>query len=232
MSYCVHCGVELAPDLKKCPLCGTEVHDPNPPAIVDSRYVDHIVTNDKHINRHFFVTLANIIGSIPIIVTIIIDLCISKSLSWSLYVLGAELVIWIMVILPIRYSFKCVYLYLLADYIITSLFILLVYYLIKGNGWYLNFALPLNTLVWLGVLLITFVAVKKVPKITLASFIIFVISLIPIFIDVCLKLYEKVDLYPSWSLWAFIPLFVISISFLIISLNRKTSDWVRKNLFI
>ena len=29
MSYCVHCGVELEPSLKKCPLCNTPVLDPN-----------------------------------------------------------------------------------------------------------------------------------------------------------------------------------------------------------
>ena len=28
MSYCVHCGVELDPSLKKCPLCNTPVLDP------------------------------------------------------------------------------------------------------------------------------------------------------------------------------------------------------------
>ena len=31
MSYCVHCGVELADCEPKCPLCGTEVLDPKAP---------------------------------------------------------------------------------------------------------------------------------------------------------------------------------------------------------
>ena len=29
MSYCVNCGVELEPSLKKCPLCNTPVINPN-----------------------------------------------------------------------------------------------------------------------------------------------------------------------------------------------------------
>lgn len=29
MSYCVNCGVELDPSLKKCPLCNTPVINPN-----------------------------------------------------------------------------------------------------------------------------------------------------------------------------------------------------------
>ena len=29
MSYCVNCGVELEKGAKKCPLCGTEVINPN-----------------------------------------------------------------------------------------------------------------------------------------------------------------------------------------------------------
>ena len=28
MPYCVHCGVELDPAVKTCPLCGTAVNDP------------------------------------------------------------------------------------------------------------------------------------------------------------------------------------------------------------
>jgi len=31
MSYCVHCGVELAPSEESCPLCKTPVLDPNQP---------------------------------------------------------------------------------------------------------------------------------------------------------------------------------------------------------
>ena len=30
MSYCVQCGVRLAQQEKKCPLCGTPVINPNP----------------------------------------------------------------------------------------------------------------------------------------------------------------------------------------------------------
>ena len=29
MSYCVHCGVELDEQAKRCPLCGTPVVDPS-----------------------------------------------------------------------------------------------------------------------------------------------------------------------------------------------------------
>ena len=31
MSYCVNCGVELAPSEKRCPLCGVEVVNPAKP---------------------------------------------------------------------------------------------------------------------------------------------------------------------------------------------------------
>ena len=31
MSYCVHCGVELADSEKRCPLCHTRVVDPASP---------------------------------------------------------------------------------------------------------------------------------------------------------------------------------------------------------
>ena len=35
MSYCVNCGVELEASLKRCPLCGTEIINPNERSVPD-----------------------------------------------------------------------------------------------------------------------------------------------------------------------------------------------------
>ena len=36
MSYCVNCGVKLAPSEKKCPLCGVPVVNPRDPWVEPS----------------------------------------------------------------------------------------------------------------------------------------------------------------------------------------------------
>ena len=60
MSYCVECGVELARDLKKCPLCDTPVLNPRQPApeAAENPYPDAIEEAISHMDRGYARQLA------------------------------------------------------------------------------------------------------------------------------------------------------------------------------
>lgn len=93
MPYCVHCGVELAADEKKCPLCDTVVIDPT--------LLKGDVSYDKplypaieppklpRISRRSIFSLFAVLILIPSFVSLICDLSLNGTISWSAYVLGA-----------------------------------------------------------------------------------------------------------------------------------------------
>ncbi len=61
MSYCVHCGVELAPSEEKCPLCKTPVMDPNQAwrEPEERPYPERLEVVPPHIDRQYGAQLAS-----------------------------------------------------------------------------------------------------------------------------------------------------------------------------
>ena len=51
MSYCVHCGVELDPTARTCPLCHTQVVDPQQP--VDTELPPPFPSRREEVRRRF-----------------------------------------------------------------------------------------------------------------------------------------------------------------------------------
>lgn len=96
MSYCVNCGVELAPSEKQCPLCGVEVVNPAQIA-PENPWQPYPHRDDPliaQINRRFIAAMITIALAFPMAICLAIDYTYSGQLSWSLYVAGALAMIW------------------------------------------------------------------------------------------------------------------------------------------
>lgn len=144
MSYCVHCGVELERSEKFCPLCKTEVLNLRDPW--KEEYTRPYPTNlewlEKRIDRQYGAALAGIILLIPVLITVLCDLFISHSLSWSAYVLGAGLCLFVYILLPMLYRRGKVLLFLFADLLITLLYLAMIEATSSGT-WFLRLGLPI-----------------------------------------------------------------------------------------
>lgn len=91
MPYCVHCGVELESGTPACPLCDTPVIDPAekgatpPPPLYPSEKPAGI----PKVSRRVIFILCTLLHLIPAFVTLVCDLSLNGSVTWSAYVLGA-----------------------------------------------------------------------------------------------------------------------------------------------
>lgn len=102
MSYCVNCGVELDATAKKCALCLTPVINPNiqsepaeqPPFSQESFEIP------KPVKKRFLAMLATTIIAIPQIVCFLANAFVFKSGFWSLHVIGAGFLFWVIFIFP------------------------------------------------------------------------------------------------------------------------------------
>ena len=103
MAYCVHCGVELAATEKRCPLCGTPVHDPACPAPeeVQPTYPGAPVKETKH-GALAVLALALLI---PFLSVLACNLTIQGRITWARYVLIWAPLIYTVLFVPAPVSY-------------------------------------------------------------------------------------------------------------------------------
>ena len=148
MSYCVNCGVELGVFETKCPLCNTQVINPN-------KSIDSQKTKEKNpypIRQENFSTqkernlTAGIISlclAFPAIVCFLIDLIYSKNLIWSFFVVGAMGMMWSFFVPLLLFEKPKTLLYIIIDFFAITGYLYLVECLTKGN-WFLTLAFPIT----------------------------------------------------------------------------------------
>ena len=103
MSYCVHCGVELAPSEARCPLCQTPVVDPAAPydPTLPREFPIRSREQRLEINPLTTLSLAAVLLAVPALICLLIDLLANGRLIWSLYPIGAFGMIFLGIIPPV-----------------------------------------------------------------------------------------------------------------------------------
>ena len=233
MSYCVHCGVELADYAKKCPLCETPVIDPNRAAAKSEPAFVDMVETGKKVNKRFVVLILSVVLLIPFIVTTVLDITLSLGMTWSAYVLSAEAMVWLWFILPIQCPNTSPYLFCLIDGIAAALYVFLISVIENGKGWYLPLALPIVVAATIEIMIMTLIhRTKKLGKLTKAGLVIFALSFLPLVIDIAINSYSFGKIMVRWSWYASLPLFVLGLTITVLSKSVRFTEWLRKKMYI
>lgn len=145
MSYCVNCGVELAESEKYCPLCHTEVVNPNAPW-QKPEAMPYPARQERRshirVDRRYLAALTGLLLLIPLLTTLLLDLLEGDGVSWSGNVLGAILVLFIWLVLP--FFFRRFHALILLP--LDALALLVYLYglqQINGGAWFFGLGLPL-----------------------------------------------------------------------------------------
>ena len=98
--YCIKCGVELADSERSCPLCKTPVYYPNMPKEVETPYPKFVSVEEKVNPRgvYFILSFLFLIGGI---ISAICDISLQGGITWSGYVIGALVILYATVLLPL-----------------------------------------------------------------------------------------------------------------------------------
>lgn len=235
MSYCVHCGVELAPSEEKCPLCKTPVIDPNLAwREPDERpYPERLEVVPPHIDRRYGAQLASLFLMIPVLAVLISDLAINQHVTWSAYVLGAIACAGCWVLLPFYLNVKRPYLYIAVDTASTALYLMLIAWLTDGVSWYLALALPLTLIAGGAAMLSVYVCRRtKMPPLDKASIVVFIGAAALTALEALIDLWVLRAVRLEWSLYALIPLAASGAALRIIERKPKLKEAIRKRLFL
>lgn len=157
MSYCVNCGVKLDPSLKYCPLCNTPVinpHDlskmqPVSPFPKEKGQVEVVRRKDLAILLSVSLTAAGLCS-------LLLNLLVFRQHLWSLYVIGACVLIWVMSIPAVIYTKLPIYLSLLFDGLAVMLYQFLIGFNTTNHSWFFGLSLPITALCTLAAILFAF----------------------------------------------------------------------------
>lgn len=230
MSYCVNCGVKLAKSEKKCPLCNTKVINPN---IKNNDFELAYPTAVEMFNtlNHKFITfliLTILIGLT--LITVLCDLIITGSISWSIYVIFSMLCV------SSYLSFlliRNIYISHTLVFISLELLLFVIAYLNNGMHWFVYLILPFLLILWAYIMLCTFFIRKRRTSLFRSFTICFSFSSVALIgIECSIDLFRFESINCTWSLYASLPILIISVLMFIISFNKRLLNEIKQRIFI
>ena len=235
MSYCVNCGVELQKSEPRCPLCGTEVCNPNElheekPIRPYPAHVEHL---DKKVDQRYIASFISLLLLIPLFTTMLANVLVSKQLTWSYLVLGGELVAFTVFLLPMIARMPKI-LYVVIDAAAVGVLLLLIQIISQGNwDWLLLLGLPITAL---AALISWFFSVMagptfRLPILARFTFGLVCVGLFVVAIEFLISLYQHAIAWPTWSLYVLFPCLVLSSSLLLLNRRARVKEEIKKRFY-
>ena len=235
MSYCVNCGVELQKSEPRCPLCGTEVINPN--EIAEEKplrpYPSHVEHLDRTVDRRYIASFISLLLLIPLFTTMLANILVSGGLTWSYLVLGGELVLFTVFLLPMIARIPRV-LYATIDAVAVGVLLLLIRVLTQSDWrWLLLLGLPITGLTAVMCWFFSLMAAPKcrLPVLLRFTFALTCVGLLVVAIDFFIRLYQHDIFWPTWSLYVLFPCLVLASSLLLLNRREKVKEEIRKRFY-
>ena len=198
MSYCVNCGVELDPSAKTCPLCGTPAWHPELDA--PPYFPANSAAVQPASRREAAILLTAMLVSVSLCCGLL-NLFLPTDRPWSLYVIGAAVMLWVWFTLPMVLRRLPVFFRLTADVAAIGIYVWLISIDLGGSRWFRGLALPM--IGWAGVLVFLLSFLLRGGRRSTLSAIALVIGaagLLAVGIEFCIDRYFRGVWQPGWSL--------------------------------
>ena len=143
MPYCVHCGVKLSDGAKACPLCGTPAWHPAPPPADASPYFPTKPAEVEPVSKRELVLLLTAMLASAALCSGLLNLLLRTERPWSLYVVGAAVMLWIWFVLPMLARKLPTFLKLTLDVAAIGVYVYLISIDLNGGVWFRSLALPI-----------------------------------------------------------------------------------------
>ena len=234
MSYCVHCGVELSRELRKCPLCNTVVIDPSAAESDEPiRYPYPAEVEGPRVSaRRIAATFFSLFLLIPLLSILIADISINGSFTWSLIASGGILLFFMLFLFPNLFEKPLLWMFMLFDTAAVVLYQFAIC-MITQSDWWLMPALPLTLFTGTLVIGIYLMFSAKKPSLSLKCIVFFLsVMVFSICAQIVIDLYIRSVIKLSWSIYIAIACAVMSLMILVIERMYHLSDRIRKRIFL
>lgn len=141
--YCISCGVKLADSERKCPLCGLEVYHPRLPRAVGENMYPVNQYPEQTVSPWGIRMLVLVFFLLPLLTVLLCDLPIHGRITWSGYVIGALVLLYVVAVLPWWFQKPNPVIFVPVDFAAVGVYLLYINFAVDGN-WFLSFALPVT----------------------------------------------------------------------------------------
>lgn len=233
MSYCVNCGVELDASAKECPLCRTPVLNPaelerlaqaRQPFPMEKGQVETVKRKD----------LGLLISAVVLATAVTcgaLNAFVFREHLWSMAVIGACVVLWVMIIPAVIYTSQSVYVSLLYDGIAVGIYLFMLTYLSGSREWCFGLGLPIVVLLTVVSELLT-LCVRKLPRSFLTIFLysFTAIGLACLGLEILIDRYVMGSVSLSWSAVVLTVCVILDIAIVTLLSRKRLRNAVRRRL--
>lgn len=242
MSYCVNCGVELDASAGECPLCNTPVL--NPKEI--ERYAAHAGKGMENqarspfprekgqvetVKRKDLGILLSMVVLASAVTCGILNALVFRGTLWSLAVIGACAILWVIMIPVVIYVKQPVYVSLLLDGAVVAVYLFMLTFQVGSSDWFWGLGLPITGLVTVMTELET-VCILKLPKsfLTIALYLFTGVGLLCMGLEMLIDHYLDEGIALSWSAVVLTVCIILDIALITMLSRRRLRNEVRRRL--
>ena len=232
MSYCVNCGVELDDSAKACPLCNTPVLNPN--EMLKANTITPFPKEKAPVEEIRRTDLGWLVSTVTLATAVtcgMLNWLVFRQNLWSLAVIGACVLIWVILFPLVIYHKWTPYIYLLLDGATLLLYLYLIARMVEKYDWYDGLGIPI--VLWtLAVLELLTFAERRLPKgiLTGGLYLITALAMLCVGIEVIIDDYLDGPVSLGWSAVVLTVCIIIDIAIITMLSRRRLRDAVRRRL--
>ena len=233
MSYCVNCGVELDASAKECPLCNTPVL--NPRELEKIAKAQHPFPTEKGqvetVKRKDLGLLISMVVLATAVTCGILNAFVFRDNLWSLAVIGACVILWVMIIPAVIYTKQPVYVSLLYGGGAVGLYLFMLTFLSGSREWLWGLGLPIVALLTVLAEIFAF-CVRRLPKsfLTVALYLFTVIGVFCVGLEILIDRFVSGHISLSWSAVVMTVCVILDIAIVTLLSRRRLRNAVRRRL--
>lgn len=143
MPYCVNCGVEVNAGAAVCPLCQTPVwHPEDAPESAAPYFPTKPAMVEPVVKRATAWLVTSMLVSVAVCCGVV-NLFFYNERAWSLYIIGAVVMLWIWLVLPMLVRRMPMFFRLTLDVAAVGIYVYLISIDRNGGVWFRGLALPI-----------------------------------------------------------------------------------------
>lgn len=238
MSYCVNCGVELDASAKECPLCNTPVLNPRElenHTLQNRRAAPAPFPEEKGqvetVKRKDLGILLSVVVLATAVTCGVLNLFFFAGAPWSLVVIGACVILWVILVPLVIYTRLPVYASLLFDGAAVALYLYMLTFLTGSGEWFPGLGLPIAALVTVIAELAT-LCIRRLPRsfLTVALYLFTSLGLLCMGLEMLIRWYLDGKIFLRWSAVVLTVCIILDIALITMLSRRRLRNEVRKRL--
>lgn len=230
--YCINCGVKLADSEKQCPLCLTKVYHPE----ISQKDADPLYPPQRYPALQVSPTGTRVILTVlfllPLLICLQCDLLLSGGISWSGYVSGALVVLYVAIVLPSWFRKPNPVIFVPCTFAAVGAYLLYINFATAGS-WFLSFAFPVTGFIALVVTAVVTLLryVRKGMLYIIGGAFIALGAFMPLMEFLLVLTFSSVE-FVWWSLYPLTALVLLGGTLIFLAICRPARETMERKLFI